>query len=144
MSVVLRSTPLIVLAAVVAVAFPSRAAVAAPLPPQIVAEVTLSGGLCPIETCRTTHRLGRDGRLWRDGRLVRRVPSREVATLLRAIARIDLVELRRHPFTGICPTAYDGQEASYRFRGVATVLRSCRWQVRRLEAVRLLDRLVAG
>jgi hypothetical protein len=65
------------------------------------------------------------------------------AALLRAIAKLDTAYLRALPFRGTCPTAYDGTESTYRFRGFARPLPSCKYDLRRVEAVRLTERLLA-
>jgi hypothetical protein len=43
------------------------------------------------------------------------VPPLRLAALDLAIRAADFAELRRHPFTGTCPTAYDGPEVVYTF-----------------------------
>ena len=40
--------------------------------------------------------------------------------------------------------AYDGQESVYRFRGFAPSIPSCKYDVRRIRAVRLTERLLAS
>ena len=47
------------------------------------------------------------------------------------------------PFRGTCPTASDGIESIYRFRGFAPTLASCTYDLRGMQAVRLTERLLA-
>jgi hypothetical protein len=110
----------------------------------LLAEVRYTGGLCMPRACDTRMRLLADGRLLRNGTLVHRVQAPQLRALRRAIAAIDIAEIRRHPFTGVCPTAYDGQEATYRFRGIRMSLSSCRWDLTHVAAVRSLERLVSA
>ena len=65
----------------------------------------------------------------------------ERRALTRAIAQLRPASLP--PFSGTCPIAYDGQERIYRFRG-KSVLRSCTYDLRNVQAVRLADRLLAS
>lgn len=78
------------------------------------------------------------------GYVSRRLSRLERSALLRAIARLDLTVVRKHPFIGTCPTAYDGTESIYRFRGIASPLASCTYDLRRVAAVQLVDRLLAS
>ena len=66
----------------------------------------------------------------------------ERADLLTAIRGIDAGYLRRHPFRGTCPTAFDGQESIYRFRGFRGQLASCTYDLRGVSAVTLVNRLI--
>ena len=60
-----------------------------------------------------------------------------------AIHELDPAYLRRHPFTGTCPIASDGQESIYRFRGFVPSIPSCRYDVSGMPAVRITERLLA-
>jgi hypothetical protein len=63
--------------------------------------------------------------------------------LLRAIARLDLAYLRAHAFKGTCPTAYDGVESVYSFRGFHHRIARCTYDLRHVRAVGVADRLLA-
>jgi hypothetical protein len=63
--------------------------------------------------------------------------------LLHAVAALNWAKLRAHTFEGTCPTAYDGTESVYRFRGFSHALSSCRYDLRRVEAVQRTERLLA-
>jgi hypothetical protein len=78
-----------------------------------------------------------------DGYVPRRLTASERVALLRAIGRLDSQYLQAHPFVGTCPTAYDGSESIYRFRGFPRTLASCTSDLRRVVAVRLAERLFA-
>ena len=64
------------------------------------------------------------------------------ARLLRAISEITADYLRKHPFRGMCPTALDGQESLYRFRGLGRELASCAYDLTGVRAVILVNRLI--
>ena len=59
------------------------------------------------------------------------VPAEAMAELERQIAQADFAELRSHPFTGMCPTAVDGQELVFEFATASGVERieSCQVEV---------------
>jgi hypothetical protein len=120
-----------------AAASPTAAGSSAP-----IASVTRHGGLCVSGTeCRSTLRIG-DTTISADGYASRRLKASERVALLRAIGRLDAKYLRAHPFAGTCPTAYDGSESTYRFRGFPRPLASCTYDLRGVEAVRLAERLL--
>lgn len=102
------------------------------------------GGLCAARTlCRTVFTIT-DTRITSAGYVPRRISPKERAALERAIQALDIGYLRAHPFTGGCPTVYDGQESVYRFRGFPHTLASCTNDLRAVKAVRLAERLVAS
>jgi hypothetical protein len=106
-----------------------------------IASVTHHGGLCISgRECRSTLRID-DTMISGDGYAPRRLKASERVALLRAIGRLDARYLRAHPFAGTCPTAYDGSESIYRFRGFPQPLASCASDLRGVEAVRLAERL---
>ena len=107
-----------------------------------IASVTRHGGLCVTgRECRSTLRID-DTTISADGYTSRRLKASERVALLRAIGTLDAKYLRAHPFAGTCPTAYDGSESIYRFRGFPRPLASCTYDLRGVEAVRLAERLV--
>jgi hypothetical protein len=108
--------------------------------PQLLVTVSASGGLCPTSVCRWGGRITTTT-ISADGRRARKLTIPERRALLGAISRLDPAKLP--PFTSTCPIAYDGQELSYRFRGKPP-LRSCTYDLRRVRAVQLVDRLLAS
>ena len=78
-----------------------------------------------------------------EGYVSRRLAPGDRAALLQAIGKLELRYLRAHPFAGTCPTAYDGAESIYRFRGFTRALPSCTYDLRGVEAVRLVEKLLA-
>jgi hypothetical protein len=111
--------------------------------PQPIVTVMRHGGLCAAGSeCRSLLRIG-DSTISGQGYVSRPLSRSARAALLRAIAKLDAAYLRAHPFTGTCPTAYDGAESIYRFRGFAHALPSCTYDLRGVEAVRLTNRLLA-
>ncbi len=80
--------------------------------------VELRGGNCVDGPCSTTVVLERDGRVHEAAKPpneLGQVPADQVAAIDAAIRLTDFAVLRSHPFTGECPTAYDGQEIVYEF-----------------------------
>ena len=103
-----------------ATASPVPAATPTPIPAAVGVLLTVEtrGGLCADGPCGTTVVVGRDGRV----RSAAKPPSdlgtvstEALAALDAAIARTDFAGLRSHPFTGTCPTAYDGPEVVFTF-----------------------------
>jgi hypothetical protein len=108
--------------------------------PQLLVSVSATGGLCPSGMCHWGARITTTT-ISADGRRSRRLTLVERRALTQAIAQLQPASLP--PFTGTCPIAYDGQERHYRFRGKRE-LRSCTFDLRRVRAVQLVDRLVAS
>jgi hypothetical protein len=108
-----------------------------------IVTVVRHGGHCRTGTvCRTVLRIS-DSRVSAAGFAPRRLRPTERASLLRAIRSLDFAAIRARPFEGTCPTAYDGQESIYRFRGFARPLASCTFDLRGVRAVILTERLLA-
>ena len=78
-----------------------------------------------------------------DGYRPRPLKPSERLALRRALAALNRPYLRAHPFKGICPTASDGIESIYRFRGFAPTLASCTYDLRGVQSVRLTEQLLA-
>jgi hypothetical protein len=101
-------------AAVVVLACGERVATAAG--PLVTVEVR--GGLCADGPCGMTVVLDRDGRVHQAAK-----PPNDLGTvaadLLRTldvlIRTTDYAAIKSHPFTGECPTAFDGQEIVFEF-----------------------------
>jgi hypothetical protein len=110
---------------------------------QPLVTVVRHGGLCVAGSeCRWTLRIN-DASITGDGFRPRRLRPVERTALLRAIRALDPAYVRAHPFRGTCPIAYDGTESIYRFRGFKQPLASCRYDLRRVEAVQRTERLLA-
>ena len=141
-----RSLPAVALGVVIVgstLAGSAGSARAAVLPPGVLADVLYEGGLCVTGgVCMTRVLVLQDGRVRWPERNGTRLSPTQIRALRRAIAAIDMRAVRAHPFTGVCPTAYDGTEAIYRFRGPTPALRSCRYDLTRVGAIRLLERLL--
>jgi hypothetical protein len=106
--------------------------------------VVRHGGLCVTgRECRSELRID-DATVSGDGYRPRPLAPGDRVALLRAIGKLDLRSIRAHPFTGTCPTAYDGSESIYRFRRFPRALPSCTYDLRRVEAVRLVEKLLAS
>lgn len=80
--------------------------------------VEIRGGECPAGACATTVILERDGRVHQAAKPPNDlgvVPPANLAVVDAAIRSTNFDALRSHPFTGQCPTAYDGQEIVFEF-----------------------------
>lgn len=80
--------------------------------------VELRGGECAVAPCGMTVFLERDGRVHQAAKPpndLGTVPPDQVAAIDTAIRLTDFAAMRSHPFTGECPTAFDGQEIVYTF-----------------------------
>jgi hypothetical protein len=118
------------------------ASASSPTAPQPIVTIVRHGGLCAGGSeCRQVLRIT-DTTISGEGYLPRRLARAARTSLLRAIARLDLGYLRTHPFGGTCPTASDGTESVYRFRGFPRALPSCTYDLRDVEAVQQTERLL--
>jgi hypothetical protein len=80
--------------------------------------VQMRGGLCPEGPCDQTITLERNGRVHsavKPPNDLGVVPAQAMATLTAAIQATDFAALRSHPFTDVCPIAFDGQELVFEF-----------------------------
>lgn len=108
--------------------------------PRLVDNVLVSidahGGHCVVGECSTVTTIRRDGRLTVDGNGVDPVADAVDPSLLAVLAAaVDVADYARVtavPFSGECPTAFDGQELTYTFhpaeRAVA-MFSSCEVQI---------------
>jgi hypothetical protein len=117
--------------------------------PAPLVTVVSHGGVCPPPDlhgrgfeCRWISRI--DDRRITAGSIQRTLTPGKRLALLRAIATLDIDTIRAHPFRGLCPTAMDGQEQIYRFRGFPHRLPSCAYDLRHVRAVQLTERLLAS
>jgi len=80
--------------------------------------VETRGGLCADGPCGAIIVVERDGRVHQAAKPPNDlgiVPPAVLAALDAAIRATDFTALRSHPFTGQCPTAFDGQEIVFEF-----------------------------
>ena len=133
-----RAQLLLVTLAVVATGVAGSAAAATK--PDVLVTVSTTGGLCPPSMCHWGARITTTT-ISAEDRRSRRLTVPERRALLLAIAQLHPASLPK--FTGTCPIAYDGLERHYRFRGKRE-LRSCTYDLRRVRAVLLVDRLIAS
>lgn len=82
------------------------------------------GGMCMDGPCDFAIVLERDGRVVEKratDKEVGRIPAEAYAALEAAIQSTDFEAMRANPFTGECPTAFDGQKQIFEFSvGTAT------------------------
>jgi hypothetical protein len=80
--------------------------------------LTMRGGLCVPGACETTYYVEQDGRVHlaaKPPNEVGHLDEAGLAEIQAQIAAADFDEIRSHPFTGTCPTAFDGQELVLEF-----------------------------
>lgn len=88
-------------------------ACAGPAASGALVSVEVRGGECAGSPCGSTVSLDRDGRVHAAAKPPNDlgvVPGAQVQALQAAILATDFATLAARPFTGDCPTAYDGQE----------------------------------
>jgi len=91
-----------------------------PLPfPGPLLTVEMRGGVCPEGDCQTTVVVDRDGRVHSAAKPpndLGQVDAQKMAAIAAAIQTTDWATLKSHPFTGECPTVFEGQELIFEFR----------------------------
>jgi hypothetical protein len=117
-----RRPQLLVLGALLALALSTAACAWLSAPSQVASGPLLSvetrGGLCVDGPCGTTIFVERDGRVHQAAKPPNDlgvVSPAALAALDDAIRTADFAEIESHPFTGLCPTAVDGQELVFEF-----------------------------
>jgi hypothetical protein len=88
--------------------------------------VTTRGGECPAGACGQSVILEHDGRVHAAAKPpneLGQVPAASMAALTAAVNQADFVAIKSHPFTGQCPTTFDGQELVFEFNVGATAQR---------------------
>jgi hypothetical protein len=80
--------------------------------------VEIRGGMCPAGACDDSVILERDGRVHAAAKPpndLGQVEAQAMASLTSAMQATDWAALKSHPFTGVCPLAFDGQELIFEF-----------------------------
>jgi hypothetical protein len=95
---------------------------------------TSRGGNCPAGACEQTIYLEPDGRVHvaaKPPNDLGRVRAAAMTALGAAIRQTDFAALKSHPFTGQCPTNFDGQELIFEFNVGTTTERiaSCEVEI---------------
>jgi hypothetical protein len=96
--------------------------------------VETRGGECPAGPCGSTIVIEADGRVRTTTPApveLRLLQDNLLDALKTEIGQADFVRLKSQPFTGTCPTAYDGQEMVYTFSTLSGTERiaSCEFEV---------------
>jgi hypothetical protein len=100
-------------------------------PESVLVSVELTGGECPQGPCGMRYELRRSGQVTATGQPPRSVDAGTVARIAAAVDGASWDAILARPFTGECPTSYDGQELTYTFDTVrgAIVVASCSVQI---------------
>lgn len=97
---------------------PTAAATPAPAESTVL-RIRASGGMCPDGACATETVLQLDGRFTRtvgkNAPTQGRIDEALAAAVAQETAQANFTQLKARPFTGLCPTAYDGSEFFYTF-----------------------------
>ena len=104
--------------AIIAAGCASGSPIPSPLATGALLTVETRGGLCADGPCGMTLVVERDGRVHEAAKPpndLGHVPPAALAALDQAIRTTDFAELNSHRFTGLCPTAFDGQEVVFEF-----------------------------
>lgn len=97
----------------------------------LLVTVEASGGMCVPGTCSTRYDVRRDGSVVRSDGVRQQIDAAAMRRIIAAVDAADWIAILARPFTGTCPTAYDGAELTYTFqtvRGAVTVA-SCTTQI---------------
>lgn len=102
--------------------------------------VEAHGGRCPDGECRTVFAIESDGLVHQLEPVeadVHRVTDRTIDVYRAALGITDFDAIRSRPFTGECPTAFDGMEVVYTFETPAGPERisSCEVEIDRQAAI---------
>jgi hypothetical protein len=102
-----------------------------PAPARALVSVETRGGECPDGTCSTRYEVFSDGRVVRDDGATDTMDADVAARLAELVEAADWAAITARPFTGECPTAYDGQELVYTFwpAGGEVTVATCSVQV---------------
>ncbi len=105
-----------------------------PVPAGPLVKVTTRGGECVNGPCGSIIEIARDGTVTEvlpGSNGIGVVPADAMAALGAAIMAADFDAIRAHPFSGDCPTAFDGQEVIYEFGvpGGTQRIASCETQI---------------
>ncbi len=103
--------------------------------------VETSGGECPQGPCGDHYVIHRDGRVEGSRGEQPRLSPDLVQGIARLAANTDWNAVLARPFTGECPTAFDGQKVVYTFETVGgpVVLDSCEVDLSGVEAILAID-----
>jgi hypothetical protein len=97
---------------------PSEPVPSEPVPSGLLVTIETRGGMCVGGPCAGTVFLERDGHVHQAAKPPNDlgiVPAAALAALDAAIRATDFTALKSHPFSGQCPTAFDGQEIIFEF-----------------------------
>ena len=124
-----RVVTLCCLVLLVVAACAGPAAVAGPL-----VTVETRGGECFAAPCGSTFVIDRDGQVHsadKPPNVVGTVPSELMGTLGTLVATTDFGIIKSRPFTGECPTNFDGQEIVYTFTTVSgpETIATCEFEI---------------
>jgi lysylphosphatidylglycerol synthetase-like protein (DUF2156 family) len=78
-------------------------------------EVYSHGELCPEGECQSTFTIYNNGTYGYDGNVQGLLTPHQLGQLFNEMLNADYEQIKSRKFTGMCPTAYDGQEVVYTF-----------------------------
>jgi hypothetical protein len=99
----------------------------------ILVSVTKRGGLCQQgQDCSSTIIVTEDGTIQDNENKTKKLTEDQTNELKKLITSSDFAAIKKTPFTGTCPIAFDGQEIVYVFStksGIKEEIPSCTYQV---------------
>lgn len=102
---------------------------------EILLMVEGRGGLCPYGGCYSKTEIYKNGSYsYQDGarQITGELASNDISNLerlKRLIQKANFIRIKSKKFTGLCPTAYDGQELIYTFYPSGEVIATCTYAV---------------
>lgn len=82
----------------------------------ILVSVTKRGGFCQQgQDCTNTVNVTEDGSIQDNSNETKKLTAEQINELKKLIATTDFAAIKKTPFTGTCPIAFDGQEIVYTF-----------------------------
>ena len=113
----------------------------------IVLTVDVTGGECANGPCGAQYVVYGDGRVDGPPGAALAIPADQMTLIADQVGRTNWDAVRAVPFTGECPTAFDGQKHIYGFPapGGDLVFDSCEFDLSGVEAIQAIDQaLFAG
>jgi len=112
----------------------------------IVVTVEVIGGECPNGPCGAQYVVYADGRVDGPSEALQAIPGDQMTLIADQVGRTNWDAVSEVPFTGECPTAFDGQKHVYGFPapGGDLVFDSCEFDLSNVEAIQTIDAALFG
>ena len=113
---------------------------------EIVVTVSVTGGECPNGPCGASYTIYGDGRVDGLEDPLYAIPGDQMTLIADQVGRTNWDAVRAVPFTGECPTAFDGQKHVYAFPAETgdLVFDSCEFDLSSVPAIQAIDAALFG